>query len=90
MFPSQSQLHHAKVKQTANADPGDDLIILNPNWLTTTIFGPIFAKPDFREDYRGVQEKQEYNLSDLKASFQGIQDSRLLVDLLEHFELAYR
>ena len=78
------------MKQAENARPGNDLIILNPNWLTTTIFGPIFAKPDFREDYHGVQEKQKYNLDDLKGLFHHIKDPRLLVELLEHFELAYK
>ncbi|XP_072019729.1 death-associated protein kinase 1-like isoform X2 [Amphiura filiformis] len=77
------ELHHAKVENK------DDLIILDPNWLTSTIFGPIFARPNFRQDYLGLGEKQLYQLHDLKARF-AIQDPDLLVTLLEYFELAYR
>ncbi|XP_072040113.1 uncharacterized protein [Amphiura filiformis] len=83
------ELHQAKVRQ-AGENAHNDLIILNPNWLTTTIFGPIFAKPKFYKHYCGMQEKQVYTLDDLKANFRKIENPRILVELLEYFELAFK
>ena len=72
-----------------NAPPANDYIILNPNWLTTTIFGPIFARDGFR--FAGLPEHQTYRFKDLKShlGFNG-GNTGLLVDLLEYFELAYK
>ncbi|XP_072041212.1 death-associated protein kinase 1-like [Amphiura filiformis] len=77
------QVHHARLRGR------DAIIIVNPNWLTTTIFAPIFAPPNFRADYSGLPLKQEYTIDDLKHYFK-LTDENLLVDLLEYFELVYR
>ncbi|XP_072042725.1 uncharacterized protein [Amphiura filiformis] len=77
------QVHHARLRGR------DSIIIVHPNWLTTTIFAPIFAPPDFREDYPGLPLKPEYTIDDLKHYFK-LKDHNLLVVLLEYFELAYR
>ncbi|XP_072042721.1 death-associated protein kinase 1-like [Amphiura filiformis] len=77
------QVHHAKLRGH------DAIIIVHLNWLTTTIFAPIFAPPNFRADYSGLPLKQEYTIDDLKHHFK-LTDENLLVDLLEYFELAYR
>ncbi|XP_072041094.1 uncharacterized protein [Amphiura filiformis] len=77
------QIHHTRLAGR------DAIIIVHPNWLTTTIFAPIFAPPNFRADYSGLPLKQEYTVDDLKHYFK-LKDHNLLVDLLEYFELAYR
>ena len=76
------KVHHAKLKGH------DDIIIVHPNWLTTNIFAHIFAPHDFKEDYYGLEEKQEYSVDDLEHHFNV--DVKLLLQLLEYFELAYR
>ncbi|XP_072042076.1 uncharacterized protein [Amphiura filiformis] len=80
------QVHHARL---GGRKPEGDIIIVHPNWLTTTIFGPVFAPPDFREDFSGLPLKQEYTIDDLKDYFK-LKDPNTLLDLLEYFELAYR
>ncbi|XP_072040111.1 uncharacterized protein [Amphiura filiformis] len=87
------ELHCAKVRMTGDSDgPVDERIILNPNWLTTTIFGPIFAEEKFRNDYKGLTKKQVYVLEDLQRHFHVSPKEKkcqLVLDLLQYFELAY-
>ncbi len=83
-------MRHAVTYPPDNASSNNDLIILNPNWLTTTIFGPIFARENLREDYHGIPKKQLYTLADLQGHFRKIKNPGLLVDLLEYFELAFK
>ncbi|XP_072041514.1 uncharacterized protein [Amphiura filiformis] len=82
-------LHDMGQLHTARLRGRDAIIIVHPNWLTTTIFAPIFAPPNFRADYSGLPLKQEYTIDDLKHHFK-LTDVNLLVDLLVYFELAYR
>ncbi|XP_072039425.1 death-associated protein kinase 1-like [Amphiura filiformis] len=75
------ELHRAKI------DGDDDVIILDPNWLTSAIFGPIFAKPGLRENYNNLVEKQLYTVDDIAQHFD-LEDTYLLIQLLLYFELA--
>ena len=90
------KVHCANVKRDGNSDGEvEQRIILNPNWLTTSIFGPIFADPDFRFDYQGLEKKQVYMLEDLRKHFNSSNLTKqerlvMLVELLQYFELAYK
>ena len=79
-----NQVHHAK------AVNHDDIIILQPNWLTTSIFAHIFADRNFRANYKGLEQKHEYSDEDLRHLFKHIDDPQLLIQLLVYFELAFR
>jgi hypothetical protein len=60
--------------------------------LTSTIFAPIFAPPDFSSDYSGLPQQQEYTVAELKC-YIPIEDKEsgdILVQLLEYFELVHR
>ena len=65
------------------------MIIVHPNWLTSTIFAPIFAPPNFKANYSGLEQKQEYTIAELEHRFK-IKDKDILQQLLTYFELAYR
>ena len=64
------------------------MIILEPNWLTTNLMAPIFAPPDFKADYEGLDFKEHFSHDDLKRHFKNVEPT-FLVQLLVHFELAY-
>ena len=49
---------------------------------------PIFAPPDFKADYKGLDFKEHFSYDDLKRHFKNV-DPKFLVQLLVYFELAY-
>ncbi|XP_070546951.1 death-associated protein kinase 1-like [Ptychodera flava] len=69
---------------------GDDMIVLNIQWLCSRVFGPMLATEIFRQYSKKLRKnKKFYSRSDIDEVFSEFADTGLLLNLLKIFELVF-
>ncbi|XP_070579221.1 death-associated protein kinase 1-like [Ptychodera flava] len=69
---------------------GDDIIVLNIQWLCSRVFGPMLATEIFFQYNKKLRKKQKfYSRSDIDEVFSEFADTGLLLTLLKIFELIF-
>ncbi|XP_070546118.1 death-associated protein kinase 1-like [Ptychodera flava] len=69
---------------------GDDIIVLNIQWLCSRVFGPMLATDIFIQYNKKLRKNQKfYSRSDINEVFNDFADTELLLNLLKIFELVF-
>ncbi|XP_077996865.1 uncharacterized protein LOC144450164 isoform X2 [Glandiceps talaboti] len=67
----------------------DDVVVLEPQWLCSRIFGPMLASEMFVQYTTRLPRKKFYSMEDIDSVFGEQADTNLLVHLLETFQLLF-
>ncbi|XP_070546715.1 serine/threonine-protein phosphatase 6 regulatory ankyrin repeat subunit B-like isoform X2 [Ptychodera flava] len=71
---------------------GDDIIVLNPQWLCNRVIGPMLATEIFEQYTKRLADrtKTRYERNDFQDVFEGLADINMMIELLKELELIYQ